>query len=72
MRDKKSMCVCGHIYDDHTTTFEVGNNLCVNVGCACSQYTAKQSVRPTRATSLKTIFHSNNFSVLRSRPAGNA
>ena len=42
MRDKKSMCSCGHILDDHTTSFEIGNNLCANVGCGCSQF------RPTR------------------------
>lgn len=42
MRDKKSMCECGHILDDHTTSFEVGNNLCANIGCACSQF------RPTK------------------------
>ena len=31
---------------------------------------AEQSVHPTGATSLKTIFHSNKFTVLRSRPCG--
>jgi predicted nucleic acid-binding Zn-ribbon protein len=65
MRDKKSMCECGHIFDDHTTSFEVGNNLCANVGCGCSQF------RPTKdALDVATVAPAEVDSSLDIIPAG--